>query len=137
MFWNPEGVMSKYDPLREHLMKQDRAHVPMSFEEIEALIATALPPSARKHRAWWSNNPSNSVITHAWLDAGYRSEAVNLEAARVVFRREKPHRDGGSVERKRHPIFGCMKGTLTVMPGVDLTEPAEPDWGRGLHDDDK
>ena len=29
----------------------------------------------------------------------------------------------------RHPLIGWMKGTLTIAPGVDLTEPAEPEWG--------
>lgn len=27
-----------------------------------------------------------------------------------------------------HPLIGCMKGTLTIAPGVDLTEPTCPDW---------
>ena len=25
--------------------------------------------------------------------------------------------------RGRHPLIGCMAGTITIMPGVDLTEP--------------
>ena len=29
----------------------------------------------------------------------------------------------------RHPLFGALKGLLVVMPGTDLTEPADPDWG--------
>jgi transcriptional regulator with XRE-family HTH domain len=28
---------------------------------------------------------------------------------------------------RRHPLFGCLKGALTVPPGVDLTEPADPE----------
>ena len=32
-------------------------------------------------------------------------------------------------------IRGCMKGTVTVLPGVDLTEPVDPDWARILEDD--
>jgi hypothetical protein len=30
-----------------------------------------------------------------------------------------------------HPLFGCLKGMITIAPGVDLTEPADPelaDW---------
>ena len=32
----------------------------------------------------------------------------------------------------RHPLFGCMKGALTIPPGVDLTEPADPDLADSL-----
>jgi len=31
-------------------------------------------------------------------------------------------------QAKRHPAFGALKGTVFVPPGVDLTEPADPDW---------
>lgn len=37
--------------------------------------------------------------------------------------------------RKLPAIFGSMKGTSIVVPGVDLTKPADPDWGR-VYDDD-
>jgi hypothetical protein len=30
----------------------------------------------------------------------------------------------------RHPIFGALKDSTFVPPGVDLTEPADPDWGK-------
>jgi transcriptional regulator with XRE-family HTH domain len=32
-------------------------------------------------------------------------------------------------------IRGRMAGTVTLAPGVDLTEPADPDWAR-VYDDD-
>jgi hypothetical protein len=34
----------------------------------------------------------------------------------------------------RFPLFGCLKGTVEVHEGVDLTEPADPDWGARLND---
>jgi len=33
-------------------------------------------------------------------------------------------------EDERHPIFGALKGLIWVPPGIDLTEPADPDWGK-------
>lgn len=30
---------------------------------------------------------------------------------------------------KRHPLFGALKDVTFIPPGVDLTEPADPDWG--------
>jgi hypothetical protein len=34
----------------------------------------------------------------------------------------------------RFPLFGCLKGTVQVQEGFDLTEPADPDWGARLND---
>jgi hypothetical protein len=33
---------------------------------------------------------------------------------------------------KRHPLFGSLKGMIQVAPGVDLTEPADPEWADRL-----
>ena len=110
----------------------------MTFAEIERIVGAKLPPSARKHRPWWSNNASNSVITHAWRNAGYKTAQVDMAGETLVFEKSD---DGGSgdgvptLAKKEHPIFGFMKGTVTIPPGVDLTEPADPDWGK-VYDDD-
>jgi hypothetical protein len=29
----------------------------------------------------------------------------------------------------RHPLLGALGGLAVVMPGTDLTEPADPTWG--------
>ncbi|MBX9456033.1 MAG: helix-turn-helix domain-containing protein [Rhizobium sp.] len=36
-----------------------------------------------------------------------------------------------------HPVWGCMEGTVTVMPGVDLTAPMDWDeeWGEKLYNE--
>jgi hypothetical protein len=135
--------MSKYEPLREFLRKQSSDEVRMTFEQIERVIGQKLPSKAQHYRAWWSNAPSNNVMTKAWLEAGFRSEQVDVEGRKLVFRKvnEKPSRstpemDRRSVIPKRHPLFGYMKGTLTITPGVDLTEPADPEWGE-VADGDK
>jgi len=107
----------------------------MSFREIEDVIEASLPPSARKHRPWWSNNPSNSAITRSWLAAGYKSSRADLIGERPVFIRSdsgdlclplSPSSEGGS--RTTHPGFGCMEGTVTVVGDHDLTKPACPEW---------
>lgn len=122
--------MSKYQPLEDFLANADRAEVPMSFADIEKIIAGQLPPSARKHRAWWSNNPSNSVITYAWLSAGYKTADVNLEGETVVFVRqaESAKPAAPSAPTGGHPVLGCMTDTVTVPEASDLTEPAMPEW---------
>lgn len=125
--------MGKYQPLSQFLRAQATDEVPMTFEQIERVIGEKLPRSAIRHRAWWSNNPSNSVITWAWLEAGFRSEQVDMEGRKLVFRRVEGERTlpeaRGGLASGRHPLIGWMKGTLTVAPGVDLTNPADPEWG--------
>ncbi|MGQ0483867.1 MAG: DUF7662 domain-containing protein [Hyphomicrobiales bacterium] len=79
--------MNKYQPLTEHLRRQSASQYPIKFNDIENIIGGELPPSAFKHRAWWSNNPSNSVMTKAWLEAGWISSNVDLEEKKLVFRR--------------------------------------------------
>ena len=145
--------MSKYQPLEAHLRNAGRAQVPMTFGEIEKIIGAGLPPSAFKHRAWWSNNPSNSVITHAWLEAGYKTADVDLPGRKLMFHRSTPPRlhanpplepGGGPTvhgEANAPPeianagffsrIFGALKGTVTVRPGTDLTAPVDTEWEAG------
>ena len=46
-------------------------------------------------------------------------------------RSEKPASLATDTKRsERHPLFGALKGVTSVPPGVDLTEPADPDWGK-------
>ena len=138
--------MSKYAPLGDYLRDQDEIRVGLSFADIERVIGSKLPPSAFEHRAWWSNNPENNVATKEWRAAGYVTEDVSLENKTVVFRRRE---EGGVAEAATkgwggsdvvnprahegisiHPLFGAHKGKIHIMPGTDLTEPADPEWGK-------
>ena len=119
--------MSKYEPLGDYLKKQGNERVPMTFAEIERVTGVKLPPSASKHRPWWSNNPDNSVMTRVWLDAGYESEQVDMAARKLVFRRVRGPTGGATDDEFVHPAYGAMQGLIRVMPGVDLTEPVDPE----------
>ena len=104
--------------------------IPITFEEIETVIGSPLPPSARKFRPWWSNNPSNSVITHAWLAAGYKSTQVDLKLERLTFIRDDSHKSSNAetAPSEAHPVFGCMRDTVTIPDDTDLTQPVMPEW---------
>ncbi|HEY5378623.1 MAG TPA: hypothetical protein VIJ78_03700 [Pseudolabrys sp.] len=104
----------------------------MTFSEIERVTGVKLPPSAIKHRPWWSNNPDNSVLTKVWLDAGFESEQVDMEKRKLVFRRVRAAKAGEGEEKPFHPLYGYMKGLIRVMPGVDITQPADPEWAARL-----
>ncbi len=118
--------MSKYDPLTEHLKAARADRVPMTFAELEKVLGFPLPPSSRKHRAWWANDPQGHVNAKAWREAGFRAEAVDLADARLEFVRLNEVGASASA-RGRHPLIGCMRGTITFAPGVDLTEPMYTD----------
>lgn len=131
-------MMAKYSPLGDYLARQRGALVPMTFAEIEKVTGVRLPSSAQRHRAWWSNNPDNSVMTKIWLEAGFESEQVDLAARKLVFRRVRGGaRTPGAAapsayDKPFHPLYGKMKGLIRIMPGTDLTQPADPDWATRL-----
>jgi hypothetical protein len=131
--------MGKYEKLGAFLQKQRTREVPLTFGEIEKITGAKLPPKAQHHRAWWSNNAGNNVMTKVWLDAGFESVQVDMAARKLVFRRvvKAAHASGGFAEAAakpyatkdgRHPLCGALKDITFVPPGVDLTEPADPEW---------
>ncbi len=133
--------MGKYSPLSDYLRAHDQNEVPMTFAQIERIIGSKLPNSHR-YRAWWSNNEFNSVMTKAWLEAGFRSEQVDIERRKLVFRKIAPNGLRANAEAnkrpaisRRHPLFGAMKGLITLAPGTDLTAPADPEWGEVAYGD--
>jgi hypothetical protein len=142
--------MSKYEPLKRYLREQQADEVPLTFRDIEKIIGEKLPNS-QFNRAWWSNNPNNNVMTSAWLAADYITEKVDIKKRRLVFRRIGTMRPRQLSEEERqrharwygaelakpgrHPLFGWMKGTVSVPAGVDLTEPADPDWAQRIDDE--
>lgn len=125
--------MGKYEPLGDFLRAQKLDEIRMTFREIERAIGTTLPANAPKYAAWWSNNPSNNPMTKVWLDAGFRTEQVDLEGRKLVFRRVgksrvvEPPAPPDTRRGERHPMFGALKGLVVIPPGVDLTEPADPE----------
>jgi hypothetical protein len=130
--------MSKYSALGEYLKKQRSERVPMTFADIERITGNKLPPSARKHRPWWSNNAQNSVLTKVWLEAGYESEQVDMQGRKLVFRRVRAPKaavaagQGAHQDAPFHPLYGAMKGLVRIMSGTDLTQPADPEWADRL-----
>jgi hypothetical protein len=129
-----EAPVGKYSRLGEFLRAQRGKEVPMTFAEIERVIGSKLPPNSPQYPAWWSNNPSNNVMTKVWLAAGFRTEQVDIKSRKVVFRRVEPNAAEASAPQTRkggrHPIFGALKGLVHIPDGVDLIEPADPDWGK-------
>jgi hypothetical protein len=83
-------------------------------------------------------------MTNEWLAAGFKTEQVDVESHKLVFRRKHaPVRNEGFAEEPHpvqaegnvvHPIFGALKDVTWIAPGVDLTEPADPEWADLVED---
>src|SRR5215468_7761904 len=117
--------MGKYSRLGDFLKAQRAKEVPLSFAEIERIIGGKLPPNSPQYPAWWSNNPSNNVMTKVWLEAGFKTEQVDIEGRKLVFRRTREDWTQGTENpkfprpgaAKDHPLYGALKGTVRIMPG--------------------
>lgn len=135
--------MGKYDPLKTFLSSQAGDRVPMTFQEIEAVLKAPLP-SSKQYPAWWSNNASNNTMTGVWLEAGFMTEQVDVAGERLVFRRKSPDAlvpglpvSGMAEAAPAYPgarvgwlarLRAEMAGTVRVAPGWDLTHPTGEVW---------
>lgn len=137
--WEMETKMQrqeKYDPLQVHLESVGLERIAMTFDNVERVIGSNLPASARKHQAWRGNDPSRNAVACAWLEAGYKTESVSIEREILTFRRDaavgRPLRSGSErTAIETHPVIGCMSGTATISSGTDLTKPSLPEWEAG------
>jgi hypothetical protein len=85
--------VAKYDPITGYFQRQHpaRTTIRMSFQRFEEIIGGALPPSARRDRTWWGNTFNRTrVQAHAWLNAGWKVEAVDFSTELVTFVRSQP-----------------------------------------------
>jgi hypothetical protein len=80
------GLMAKYDTLQTYLEARSAPQLKLSFVDIERILGAPLPASARRHPAW-SRNERAGTHRHAraWLDAGYETGRLDLNASTVEF----------------------------------------------------
>ena len=82
-------MAGKYAPLENYLrgLPANQKEATLSFEQIEKIINSRLPPSAYGYQAWWANEKEgNHVNARAWANAGWKVESVdfNRKLARLV-----------------------------------------------------
>lgn len=132
---------SKYYPLFEFLQAADRERVLLTFSEVERILGTSLPASARMDRAFWSNRGSGALQAEAWMKSGYLVQEVDLVQGRVVFRRAilryTIRRDGediywdGSMVRALRARLGMNQADLARLLGVRQQTVSE--WETGAY----
>lgn len=76
----------KYLKLKEYLIQTCRTEIKLNFSEIEEILGSNLPLSARKFRTWWANS-LNRHHSLGWMLAGYEIIDVQLgDNGHVTFR---------------------------------------------------
>lgn len=79
--------VAKYDPLRQYLSTAAPGVIEMTFAEVEQILKSSLPRSARKYDVWWTDKSAGTshVEARAWLDSGREVESVDLQREVVRF----------------------------------------------------
>lgn len=82
-------MASKYKPLADHLAGLRADQVKLTFAEVERVARLTLPRTAYEHPAWWANSRTRDSHgwAHLWLQAGWESHNVDLQAMTIEFRR--------------------------------------------------
>jgi hypothetical protein len=80
-------MTGKYDALGAHLARQKEATIRLTFVDVERIIGSSLPGSAKKYREWWSND-RRRMPGPSWLRVGWRTVEVDLHLERVQFQRQ-------------------------------------------------
>lgn len=80
----------KYRALYTYLCSLTGSEWRTTFNEIESIVGSPLPASARLHRPWWSNQKGGSGHSQslAWTVAGWETAEVNLEAETLLLKRK-------------------------------------------------
>lgn len=62
-----------------------KATITLTYAEIESILGFELPEAAYKHRSWWGNDPS-ATQSHAWLNAGWQVDRIELGSSVTFIR---------------------------------------------------
>jgi CBS domain-containing protein len=71
--------------LQKRASSEDRLE--RTFADIEEILGSPLPPSARDHRSWWANDNVSHPWSKLWLEVGWRVHSINLSKQTVIFAR--------------------------------------------------
>jgi hypothetical protein len=124
----------KYGSLRAFLSARSESRIMMSFAQVAAAAKVKLPASAFRYPQWWQNDAEHHVQARAWIEAGYKTENVDLDAKTVEFVRQatpvrgvremqQPYDHKPNPPYKVHPAYGALKGVVTIHDW-DITQPA-------------
>ena len=112
--------MSKYLPLSEWLSRQTHDERRLGLAEIEAMLGSPLPRTAR-HANWWIGE-AEKPQHRAWLDRGWRVQDFDQAAGTVTFHRiraprgvQPPVMKDASEEAARRAHFQTNLGAAALV----------------------
>lgn len=81
--------MSKYLPLANYLRSLRCNEAELTFQQIESIIESSLPKSAKKHPAFWANSRTKDSHkwAHHWIEAGWQVKKLAIDEQKVIFTR--------------------------------------------------
>jgi hypothetical protein len=103
--------MSKYAKLGETMNSVPAAEVEivLSFGQMEEILASPLPKTAKIDRKWWANTHRSNHATH-WLNTGWVVGSVDFGHGLVRFIRQ------GDSARKSKASYGQLRAFLQAIP---------------------
>ncbi len=105
-------------------------------DQISNFLAVDLREVAARRRGAETGLSENNQATYD-SESGSPKPAVRMFTEDdIIYKGDKrwmAKEDGTLIEL--HPAYGAMKATMTVPADLDLTAPADPDWGKVYGDD--
>lgn len=115
----------KYQKLSEHLAGLNETRWRATFDEVERVLGTTLPESARTYQAWWANQMRSQSL--GWQLAGWKAVDLDLKNEKVTFvyvggdeeGDDGDGRSGGGDGEPRRLTIAEAKAGLAATFGVD------------------
>ena len=76
-------MSGKYTNLSRFLSSRREPQWIASFADIEEVLGSPLPESARSYQAWWSNQMKSQSLS--WQSVGWKTKDLNLSTETVTF----------------------------------------------------
>ena len=96
-------IKGKYRLLSDYLVGSGKNEIVLTFSQIEEILEEKLPPSARQHRANWSNTQT-IALPKSWYNVGYRTVDVDMQKEIVKFERANSAKEGSLTMSKYEPL---------------------------------
>ena len=81
----------QYNPLKSFFAREERTTFTLTFAEIEEILGYELPPTARKHKAfWYRHDDSHISVSQAWETEDYKMFDMRFDQEKMRFKRVHP-----------------------------------------------